>query len=543
MSAAAPTRDTGGALSVAIRLVRSSSRPAPPRRILVIKLDHLGDLLIALPALTLLRGSFPGDQISLVCGSWNKTFCERLDLFNEILTHDFFPRNARGWDGRPNQSDEHFKSLLRGAYDIAIDLRVEEEARHLLDLVDARLKFRIGKSSNRSPADVSLQFQESVPEAPGAERNAQRISFRPQQFLSRNPRGGLFLETDFSYPNAHVWWGPYVSLPVGQYAARFHFVTDGLRWRGLRAEMVFDVAQDAQQLASTCLRGRDGRDRLLAGEVVVPFHNPSAQGRVEFRLWIGPRPFAGKLRFLGVSVDRLDIENDTNLRDSNRLHRGEMLSLLVQLVVERSGKTAGLPPLITIPGPKTEDSTLEAVKRQRGIICIAPLTNSEIRDWPFPYYIELVQSILSDFQRPVALLGAAEHASALEEITRACANDPRVFNLAGRTAWDELPALFRHASLVVSNNSGIAHLAASCGAAVVAIYSGSHLPEEWGPRGPGTILAMVTNVACSPCGFERTADCPHEHRCMRWITPRSVLGEIARLLEEDGSARVHRPIR
>jgi ADP-heptose:LPS heptosyltransferase len=36
---------------------------------------------------------------------------------------------------------------------------------------------------------------------------------------------------------------------------------------------------------------------------------------------------------------------------------------------------------------------------------------------------------------------------------------------------------------VISNNSGVAHLAAACGAPTLTIYSGSHQPQEWGPRG------------------------------------------------------------
>ncbi len=42
---------------------------AGQRRILVLKLDHLGDLIAGKPALAALRKAFPADHITLICGS------------------------------------------------------------------------------------------------------------------------------------------------------------------------------------------------------------------------------------------------------------------------------------------------------------------------------------------------------------------------------------------------------------------------------------------------------------------------------------------
>jgi len=85
---------------------------------------------------------------------------------------------------------------------------------------------------------------------------------------------------------------------------------------------------------------------------------------------------------------------------------------------------------------------------------------------------------------------------------------------------------------VICNNSGIAHQAAALGARTLAIYSGSHQPMEWGPRGPRS-RAIMMGVPCSPCGFERIEDCKHDHACMTLMTPEMVFAQVSHLLGRD----------
>src|SRR5205814_6342622 len=103
------------------------------RRLLVLKLDHYGDLLIGLPALKRLRGAFPRDHITLVCGSWNAGLARRLGVADEVHAYDFFPENAASWTGEPFEDLKRFREACRGAFDVAIDLRVNEDTRFLLE--------------------------------------------------------------------------------------------------------------------------------------------------------------------------------------------------------------------------------------------------------------------------------------------------------------------------------------------------------------------------------------------------------------------------
>ncbi|MFL5267064.1 MAG: glycosyltransferase family 9 protein, partial [Stellaceae bacterium] len=85
-----------------------------------------------------------------------------------------------------------------------------------------------------------------------------------------------------------------------------------------------------------------------------------------------------------------------------------------------------------------------------------------------------------------------------------------------------------------ANNSGVAHLAAACGRPTLAIYSGSHQPQEWGPRGQ-TVRTITALVSCSPCGYEKLELCPNDHLCMSLIEPEVVL-QHARVMLSRGVA-------
>lgn len=77
----------------------SRAQPATlPRRILVIRPDHLGDLLLATPALHLLRASFPEAHIAALVGPWGEAVLAGNRDLDEILTCPFpgFTRQSTG---------------------------------------------------------------------------------------------------------------------------------------------------------------------------------------------------------------------------------------------------------------------------------------------------------------------------------------------------------------------------------------------------------------------------------------------------------------
>jgi heptosyltransferase-2 len=128
--------------------------------------------------------------------------------------------------------------------------------------------------------------------------------------------------------------------------------------------------------------------------------------------------------------------------------------------------------------------------------------------------------------RPVVLLGSGKEAALCEAI-RAQAPD-RCRNLAGKTSLMEAFALIAGAGNVVSNDSGLMHVAAAFGVPQVALFgssSASHTPPlneraqvVWLKQDP----SYLPPLDCSPC-FQR--ECPLGHfRCLNDVAPERVRG-------------------
>mgnify|MGYP005847014753 CR=1 FL=1 len=140
--------------------------------------------------------------------------------------------------------------------------------------------------------------------------------------------------------------------------------------------------------------------------------------------------------------------------------------------------------------------------------------------WPAEHYAEVANAKLTEGWA-VWLFGSDKDAPITAEIRRLA--NGRCLDLAGRTALGDAIDLLSLTSAVVTNDSGLMHVAAALERPVVALY-GSSDPRHTPPMSErATVLYL--GLECSPC-FER--ECPLGHRkCLVDLHPRRVLEALA----------------
>ncbi|OWW18982.1 lipopolysaccharide heptosyltransferase II [Noviherbaspirillum denitrificans] len=136
--------------------------------------------------------------------------------------------------------------------------------------------------------------------------------------------------------------------------------------------------------------------------------------------------------------------------------------------------------------------------------------------WPTSHFAELAKAIRSERSDvQIALMGSAKDKEVCEEIV---ALVPGVRNLAGVTKLDEAVALIAAANAVVSNDSGLLHIASALNRPIVAIYGPTDPLHA--PPFSDVAKSIFLGIECSPC---RERECPLDHhRCMKDISAEMV---------------------
>lgn len=139
--------------------------------------------------------------------------------------------------------------------------------------------------------------------------------------------------------------------------------------------------------------------------------------------------------------------------------------------------------------------------------------------WPTEYYGQIAQQKLAEGMQ-VWLFGSIKDQPIAAEIQQHTNN--RCIDFTGRTNLGEAVDLLSLASLVVSNDSGLMHIAAALQRPLIVVY-GSSSPRFTPPLSDN-VKILSLQLDCSPC-FKRV--CPLGHlKCLRDLSPELVLQEM-----------------
>jgi len=146
-----------------------------------------------------------------------------------------------------------------------------------------------------------------------------------------------------------------------------------------------------------------------------------------------------------------------------------------------------------------------------------------IRAWPLEYFCRTAKDLI-DRGHAVAVIGLPgdkELARAIQEHSRS----PLCIDLTGYTKTiRELLVLFHISSLLITNDGGPGQFAVMTPIRSI-LFFGPETPELYGPNSPGTKV-FFSGISCSPCLTaynHRNSPCDGDNRCLKVITPESVL--------------------
>jgi heptosyltransferase-2 len=219
------------------------------------------------------------------------------------------------------------------------------------------------------------------------------------------------------------------------------------------------------------------------------------------------------------------------LNDIRKLDKRVLTMTVQRFVALGLPLDAPLPPVCPQPALSISQDRQQAVIEQFklalntasvNILALCPGAEyGPAKRWPAQYYADVARHKIAQGWQ-VWLFGSAKDQADAAQINSETSG--RCTDFTGRTSLAEAVDLMSLATAVISNDSGLMHVAAALNKKVIAIY-GSSDPDFTPPLNDKAHIISL-NLDCAPC-FKR--ECPLGHsQCLTGIMPEQVLDAMSR---------------
>jgi ADP-heptose:LPS heptosyltransferase len=159
----------------------------------------------------------------------------------------------------------------------------------------------------------------------------------------------------------------------------------------------------------------------------------------------------------------------------------------------------------------------------RAYVVVHPGARLPSRRWPAQRFAQVADALAAEGWR-IVLTGSAEEKPLVAEVIAAMRTD--AINACGRSSLGGLAAMIAGARLMVSNDTGVSHVAAAVGTQSVVISSGADA-KRWAPLDQAKHRVLWADMPCRPCAH---VVCPIGHPCALGVTVNAVLEQAHALL-------------
>jgi len=182
---------------------------------------------------------------------------------------------------------------------------------------------------------------------------------------------------------------------------------------------------------------------------------------------------------------------------------------------------------------QTEQSSLKilsekAVDLNKPILCIAPGAGFFTKRWPLEYFDRLIRHIINRHDVNIIIIGSPAEAALFNKLQIL----HQVYNFAGSVNLIQTGYIISKSILLLSNDSGMMHMATAVGTDVVAIFGSSVKELGFYPYRGQSVVIENEKIDCRPCSHIGRKSCPQKHfKCMVDIKPARVYESIKELLQ------------
>jgi heptosyltransferase-2 len=287
---------------------------------------------------------------------------------------------------------------------------------------------------------------------------------------------------------------------------------------GVRAGIIADLPRSRLAMGRQRGLARQLRSRGYATALVLPRTWKSAIAPV-----------------LAGIPERIGFFGEARFGLINRMHWGE--KALPRFIDKNAALAlpdgAALPPEWPVPQLVVPSEEASRWRQAQGLgtgpaVALAPGSVGASKRWT--YYGEAAR-LLAERGLDVWVVGGPGEKALAQEIV--AAGGARVRDLTGTDLRNGILAMAA-ASVAISNDSGLLHIAAAIGTPTMGIF-GPTSPYHWAPlNGLAATVQTKTMVPCQPC--HRPVCTMNDHRCMRDIPASDVVETVQRVLDEARAA-------
>ncbi|MDZ7373781.1 MAG: lipopolysaccharide heptosyltransferase II [candidate division KSB1 bacterium] len=150
--------------------------------------------------------------------------------------------------------------------------------------------------------------------------------------------------------------------------------------------------------------------------------------------------------------------------------------------------------------------------------------------WPVEHFAQLGHSLRKRWNAAFLIFGDRRDHRDGQYLEREL--DGAAVDFTGQTDLRQTAALMSLCEAVVSNDSGLMHLADALGKKLVAVFGGTTPELGFAPQGRHVRIVERKEVRCRPCSHIGRNRCPRGHfRCMRDVRPEDVEAAVTSLLD------------